>query len=264
MNSTVLIRGGGDIASGIGHRLHKSGFKVIMTEIVQPLVIRRTVSFADAIYNKRAIVEGVEAVRCESLEDVEKAFKNNQISVIIDGECEILNKVKVDVVIDAILAKKNIGTFRDMALIVIGIGPGFTAGINVDAVVETNRGHYLGKVIYEGSAAPNTGEPGNIGGYTYDRVIKSPAEGTIYHVKNIGDIVKRGEVIATIDNVNVTSNIDGVLRGLIREGTYVHKGLKIADTDPRAVEKYCFEISEKARAIGGGVLEAILCLSYRR
>ncbi|MEG1415440.1 MAG: selenium-dependent molybdenum cofactor biosynthesis protein YqeB [Clostridium sp.] len=264
MNRTVLIRGGGDLASGIGHRLHNSGFNVIMTEIVQPLVIRRTVAFADAIYNRSAVVEGIEAVFCETLEDVQKAFNNNQISVIIDEECEILNKLKVDVVIDAILAKKNIGTYIDMAPIVIGVGPGFTAGVDVNAVVETNRGHYLGKVIYEGAASPNTGEPGNIGGYTYDRVIKSPAEGIINHVRSIGDVVKSGEVIATIDDTNVTSNIDGVLRGLIREGTYVQKGLKIADTDPRAVVNYCFEISEKARAIGGGVLEAIMCLSFRR
>lgn len=264
MNKTVVIRGAGDIASGIAYRLYLSGFKVILLDIEEPLVIRRTVAFADAIFNGTATVEGVKGVLCKNENDIEKAFQNNEIPVIIDRECEIINKVKTDVVVDAILAKKNLGTHRDMAPIVIGVGPGFTAGVDVDAVVETNRGHYLGKLILEGSAMPNTGAPGNIAGYTVERVINAPATGRIHHTKKIGDIVKKDEVIATIEGTPVKSKLDGALRGLIRNGTYVKKGLKIADTDPRGVVDYCYEISEKARAIGGGVLEGILHLSFRR
>ncbi|KMT22079.1 selenium-dependent molybdenum cofactor biosynthesis protein YqeB [Clostridium cylindrosporum] len=264
MNKTVVIRGAGDLASGIAHRLYSCGFNVLMLDIKEPLVIRRTVAFADAIFNGTATVEGVTGVLCESIEDIEKAFKDRKIAVIIDEKCQIVKKFKVDALVDAILAKRNIGTFKGMAPIVIGLGPGFTAGEDVDAVVETNRGHYLGKLILNGSAEPNTGAPGNIMGYTLERVINAPATGRIHHNKNIGDVVKKDEVIATIDGTPVRSKLDGALRGLIREGTFVKQGLKIADTDPRGKVDYCYEISEKARAIGGGVLEAILHLSYRR
>lgn len=264
MSEIVVVRGAGDIASGIGHRLHLSGFKVILLDIEEPLVIRRTVAFADAIFNGEAIVEGVKGVLCKDENGIKKAFENNEIPVIIDRECEIINKLKVDVVVDAILAKKNIGTHKNMAPIVIGVGPGFTAGVDVDAVVETKRGHYLGKLILEGSAIPNTGSPGNIGGFTVERVINAPDTGRIEHIRKIGDIVKKDEVIATIEGTPVKSKLDGALRGLIRNGTYVKKGLKIADTDPRGIVEYCYEISEKARAIGGGVLEGILHLSFRR
>lgn len=264
MDKTIVIRGAGDLASGIAHRLHSCGFKVIMLDIKEPLVIRRTVAFADAIFNGSAFVEGIEGVLCKDVDEIKKAFKEDKIPVIIDEECEILNKVEADVLIDAILAKKNLGTHRNMAPIVIGVGPGFVAGEDVDAVVETNRGHYLGKLIFKGSAMKNTGAPGNIMGYTVERVINATATGRIHHTKKIGDVVKKDEVIATIEGTPVKSKIDGALRGLIREGTYVQKGLKIADTDPRGKVDYCYEISEKARAIGGGVLEGILHLSFRR
>ncbi|MEG0641185.1 MAG: selenium-dependent molybdenum cofactor biosynthesis protein YqeB [Clostridium sp.] len=264
MNKTVVIRGAGDIASGIACRLHNSGFKVIMLDIEQPLVIRRTVSFADAIFTGKALVEGIEGVCCSTVEDIKKTFKENKIPVIIDGTCEIINKLDVDILVDAILAKKNLGTHIKMAPIVIGVGPGFTAGEDTDVVIETSRGHYLGKVIQSGSAIKDTGQPGSIMGHTLDRVIKANDNGNIIHIKKIGDNVSKGEAIARISDTLVTSKLDGVLRGLIREGIYVTKGLKIADTDPRGIKEYCYEISEKARAIGGGVLEAILYLSFRR
>lgn len=264
MDKIILIRGAGDVASGIAHRLFSCGFKVLMLDIKEPLVIRRTVSFADAIFNRISCVEGVEAILCDNISDIESAFNDDKIAVMIDEKCEIINHLDVDVLIDATLAKRNIGTSIDMAPIVIGVGPGFTAGEDVDAVVETNRGHYLGKLILEGSAMENTGAPGSILGYTVERVINAPAEGRILHTKKIGDIVKKGEIIATIEGVPVRSKLDGALRGLITNGTYVKKGLKIADTDPRGKVDYCYEISEKARAIGGGVLEGILYLSFRR
>lgn len=262
--TTVVIRGAGDLASGIAHRLHSCGFKVIMLEKKEPLVIRRTVAFADAIFHGEAVVEGTKAFLCKNIADVERVLCLGDIPVIVDEKCEIINKIKVDVVVDATLAKRNIGTHKEMAPIVIGVGPGFVAGEDVDAVVETNRGHYLGKLILEGKAQENTGKPGNIMGYTIERVINAPATGRIHHTKKIGDIVKKDEVIATIEDVPVKSKLDGALRGLIREGTYVKEGLKIADTDPRGYIEYCYEISEKARAIAGGVLEAILHITLRR
>lgn len=264
MEKTILIRGAGDIASGIAHRLYLCGFNILMLDIKEPLVIRREVSFADAVFNDVATVEGVEGVLCNNVEEVEEAFNNRKVAIYIDEKCNILNEIEVDVLVDATLAKRNLGTHINMAPIVIGVGPGFIAGEDVDAVVETNRGHYLGKLILEGSAMKNTGAPGNIMGYTVERVINSPADGRIYHTKKIGDIVKKDEVIANVDGVPVKSKLDGALRGLITNGIYVRKGLKIADTDPRGKVDYCYEISEKARAIGGGVLEGILHLSFRR
>lgn len=262
MNSKlVVVRGGGDIASGIIHRLHRCGYKVIILEIDKPTVIRRTVSFAQAVYDNEIIIEEVKAVKINSLDEVSKVLENNEIPLIVDSNGKSIQELKPFVVVDAILAKKNIGTKIDFAPIVIGVGPGFTAGEDVNAVIESNRGHNLGRVILKGSAEPNTGIPGEIAGFSSERVIKSHIEGIVKHKAKIGDIVTKGEIIGYINDSSIISPLDGVLRGLIQEGIKVPKDFKIGDVDPREKVHYCFTISDKARAIGGAVLEAILNLS---
>lgn len=258
MKELVIIRGAGDLATGVAYRLHKSGFRVLMLDIETPLVIRRTVSFAQAVYDGEIEISGVKGIKVETLDEIVAAWDREEIPVVVDEKADMIRRIRPKIVVDAILAKKNLGTRIDMADIVIGMGPGFTAGVDVDAVIETQRGHYLGTVILEGRPAEDTGVPGNIGGFTKERVIHSPAAGTIKNINKIADVVKAGEVIATVDGVPVHATIDGVLRGLIQEGLYVRKGLKIADIDPRDVVKHCFSISDKARAIAGGVLEAIM------
>ncbi len=260
-NKLVVIRGGGDIASGIIHRLHRSGFKVIILEIDKPTVIRRTVSFAQAVYDNVMIVEGVKAVKVDSINEVSTILDKNEIPLFIDKSGDCIKVLKPYIVIDAILAKRNFGTKIDFAPIVIGVGPGFIAGEDVHAVIESKRGHNLGKVILEGSAEPNTGIPGDIDGFSYERVIKSHKEGIIKHKAHIGDIVAKGEVIGHIDDTHIIAPIKGVLRGFIQEGLKVPENYKIGDVDPRQEIDYCFSISDKARAIGGAVLEAILYLS---
>lgn len=261
MNNIILIRSGGDIASGIIQRLYNVGFKIIILEIKNPSSIRREVCFGEAVYRGEIEIEGIISKLAKNLEEAYEMLEKGIIPVLIDEKGENIEKVKPFVVIDAILAKKNLGTKIDMAPITIGVGPGFYAGKDVDAVVETKRGHYLGKVIYEGEAIKNTGIPGNIGGFTKERVIHSEFEGHIKNISEIGDSVVKGQLIATVNGEKVLATIDGVLRGLIRDDYYVTKGFKIADIDPRKMEyEHCFTISDKARSIGGGVLEAVLTL----
>lgn len=259
----VVVRGGGDIASGIIHRLHKSGYKIVILEIEKPTVIRRTVSFTQAVYDNEIIIEGVKAVKVSNIEEVHKELENKNIPLLVDSKGAFIKEIKPYIVVDAILAKKNIGTTINFAPIIIGVGPGFEAGKDVHAVIESNRGHNLGRVILEGSAEPNTGIPGNIAGFSSERVIRSHKEGIIKHRKRIGDIVSKGEVIGYIDDSNILAPIDGVLRGFIQEGISVPIDFKIGDVDPRGIVEYCFTISDKARAIGGAVLEAILYLSNK-
>lgn len=263
MENVVVIRGAGDLATGIASRLYKSGFKVLMLDLAIPLVIRRTVSFAQAIFDGEIEIEGVKGVKVDSLDEIKSAWERDEIPVLVDEKAEIISELKPEIVVDAIIAKKNRGTNLDMAEIVIGVGPGFTAGVDVDAVVETKRGHYLGKVILEGGAIANTGVPGEIGGYAKERVIHSPADGVLTQVYKIGDLVKAGETIAKVGEVEVKTEIAGVLRGIIQDGITVWKGLKIADVDPRDVVNHCTTISDKARAIAGGVLEAIMYKKYK-
>lgn len=260
INETIIVRGAGDIATGTIHRLHQAGFRVIALDIENPTVIRRTVAFAQAIQNGTATVENVTARRCATIDEVCRCLKNNEVPVCVDAKGDMIRMIRPEAVVDAILAKKNLGTTQDMAKAVIGLGPGFTAGKDVDAVIETNRGHDLGRVLYQGAAAENTGVPGNIGGYTHERVIHATNAGTIHLCHDIGDLVEMGECIAFIGETPVVSKLKGVLRGMIAEGTSVKKGLKIADVDPRGDRAYCQTISDKARNISGGVLEAVLHL----
>ena len=254
----VLIRGAGEMASGVAHRLHRCHFRVIMTEIPEPLCIRRRVSFSEVVFEGEQEVEGVRAVLISDPREAEEVWRQDAIPVIIDPEARSREVIMPDVVVDAILAKRNIGTRRDFAPLVIGLGPGFKAGEDVDVVIETNRGHNLGRVIYRGEAEPDTGVPGVIAGVSAERVLRAPADGIFRPVKEIGDLVKAGEVVAWVGESPMKTAIDGVIRGLLREGTRVKKGLKSGDVDPRGQRENCYTISDKARTISGGVLEAIL------
>ena len=260
MDDIIIIRGAGDIATGIAHRLYKCGFRLVLTEIERPLVVRRAASFANAVLEGETEVEGIRAVKADCIEDIYKIWYGTDIPVLCDSGCKILESIKPLAVVDAILAKKNIGTHRGMAPITIGVGPGFEADVDVDAVIETHRGHNLGKVIYKGTAEADTGVPGNIMGYSKERLLRASSNGIIRNVLEIGDIVRQGEVVAYIAGEPVKSLIDGVLRGLIADGTEVQKGLKVGDVDPRSIKKHCFTISDKSRSAAGGVLEAILTL----
>lgn len=261
-NNLVLVRSGGDVASGTIQRLRKMGFDVVVTEIKNPTMIRRTVSYGQAVFDGETEFEGVKAIYT-NLSGAKNLLKNRIVPVVTEDIGEVLEVLKPKIVVDGILAKKNLGTTRDMAKIVIGLGPGFTAGEDVDAVVETNRGHDLGRVILEGSGEKNTGIPGVIGGYTSERVLYATKDGKAKNQYQIGDMVKAGEGIIEIEGEMVMSKISGVIRGLIQEGSMVHQGMKVGDVDPRGEKRYCYSISDKARAIAGGVVEAIFTLENR-
>ncbi len=256
----VVVRGGGDLATGTVCRLVNCGFNVVVLETSQPTVIRRTVAFAQAVFDGKTTVEGLTAVKAESVRDCETLLSEGKIPVLVDPMCESLGQLGPEALVDAILAKRNLGTTKEMAPIVIGLGPGFYAGRDVHAVVETNRGHNLGRVFYDGAAEPNTGTPGNIAGYTSERIVRAPAAGVITTTADIGDHVEKGQELARVEGVPVCAPLTGVLRGMIQSGISVNAGMKIGDVDPRDKKEYCYTASEKARAIGGGVLEAILHL----
>ncbi len=257
MNRLVIIKGGGDLATGIAHRLFRSGFDILITEIAEPTVIRRTVSFANAVFEGRMEVEGITAFHMRPSE-VEKCLLERNIPVVVDPACNIAARLKPWGLVDAILAKKNTGTSIGDAAVVVGVGPGFSAGEDVHRVVETMRGHDLGRVILQGAAYPNTGIPGDIGGYTKERLVSAPCDGIFSPEKKIGDFVAAGAVLGYVDGVEVLASIDGILRGLLYPGLPVTRNMKIGDIDPRAKAEHCWTISDKARAIGGGVLEALL------
>jgi xanthine dehydrogenase accessory factor len=265
MENLVIVRGGGDIATGTIYKLHKCGFKVLVLEIVNPSAIRRNVSFCEAVYNGSQQVEDLTCTLAKNMQEAENLLNTQGIALMVDPDCKAVEYFKPFAVVDAIIAKKKLGMTMNMAPVTVALGPGFEAGKDVHAVVETMRGHNLGKVLYSGCAAQNTGVPGIIKGYGKERVIHSPAQGVLYNVKHITDTVKKGDVIALIKNVEetteVTATLDGILRGLIRDGYPVTKGFKIADIDPRS-EEYdnCFTISDKARCIAGGVVEAVMHL----
>ena len=302
-NLLIICRGAGDLATGIIHRLHRAGHRVIALETDYPAAIRRQVSFCEAVYDGSAAVEGVTARLVPALADAETdtetysgindtpaahiasekwdssdiaaVLEAGEVPLLIDPKGESIALLKPDVVVDAIIAKKNLGTTINMAPLVIGVGPGFTAGQDVHLVIESMRGHNLARIITDGMAQPNTGVPGNIAGFTSERVIHAPAAGYIHDVRKIGDIVQKGDEIARIypdkesyDNalseyVPVNATITGIIRGLIREGYYFSEGFKIADIDPRESElTNCFTISDKARSIAGSVLEAVSAFEH--
>ncbi|WP_308803711.1 selenium-dependent molybdenum cofactor biosynthesis protein YqeB [Agathobacter sp.] len=302
-NLLIICRGAGDLATGIIHRLHRAGHRVIALETDYPAAIRRQVSFCEAVYDGSAAVEDVTARLVPALTDaetdtetysgindtpaahitsekwdssaIEAVLEAGEVPLLIDPKGESIALLKPDVVVDAIIAKKNLGTTINMAPLVIGVGPGFTAGQDVHLVIESMRGHNLARIITDGMAQPNTGVPGNIAGFTSERVIHAPAAGYIHDVRKIGDIVQKGDEIARIypdkesyDNVlseyvPVNATITGIIRGLIREGYYFREGFKIADIDPRESElTNCFTISDKARSIAGSVLEAVSAFEH--
>lgn len=263
MENLIIVRGGGDLATGTIYKLKKCGFPVLILEIGNPSAIRRNVAFCEAVYQGSQTVEDMTCHLAENLTQAEESLREGKLTVLVDPKGEAITYLKPMGVVDAILAKKNLGTHREMAPITVGLGPGFTAGEDVDAVVETKRGHHLGRVLWSGTAAANTGIPGIIGGYGKERVIHCPAEGILRNVKKITDTVSKGDVIALVETetgtVPVEATLDGILRGLIRDGYPVKVGFKMADIDPRVEELgNCFTISDKARCIAGGVLEAIL------
>ncbi|MEI0530079.1 selenium-dependent molybdenum cofactor biosynthesis protein YqeB [Brachyspira pilosicoli] len=265
-NELVIVRGAGDLATGVVYSLYKAHFKVIILETQHPSAIRRKVALSEAVYDGKTKVEDIEAVLVKNYEEALNTITDyKEIPILIDTNCEILNHIKPTFLIDAIIAKKNLGTNKSMAKYTIALGPGFTAGKDCDIVIETMRGHNLGRMYLEGEAIPNTGIPGNIGGKESERVIHASSDGIIENIKNIGDFVREKEVIAYINNDNkkieVIAPFEGLLRGIIRDGFKVHKGLKIADIDPRKSEyNNCFTISDKARNLGGAVLTAMMCL----
>ena len=257
----VVIRGAGDLASGIALRLWRSRIRVVMTAVERPTAIRRTVCFSQAVVHGKTEVEGVTARRVFSAAEALCLLGEGVIPVLADPEGSCIPVLRPDAVVDAILAKRNLGTKMTDAPVVIGVGPGFTAGEDCHAVVETMRGHYLGRVIREGSAIPNTGIPGLIGGFAGERVLRAPADGVFHQLLDIGAQVKIGDIAATVEGQPMVCTLDGVLRGILADGTPVHKGMKAGDIDPRCAVEHCYRASDKALAVGGGVLEAILDLT---
>jgi len=254
---TVLIRGGGEMASGVACRLYQCGFRIVLTEIEQPLAVRRTVSFCEAVYDGRATVEGIEAILIKKKDDLSRVWNDRRIPLLVDSHCRSRDLIMPDVIVDAVMAKKNTGTSTKDAPLVIALGPGFQAGRDAHFVVETNRGHNLGRLLTYGSAEHNTGIPSAIQGTT-DRILRAPADGIWNNNMDIGDNATRGDLIGNVSDIPVTAQIDGVLRGMIRPGIGVTKNIKIGDIDPRGRKEYCHTISDKARSIGGAVLEGIL------
>jgi xanthine dehydrogenase accessory factor len=257
----ILLRGAGDIATGIALRLHRAGFAVVMTDLAKPTAIRRTVCFSEAIRQGSTEVEGVRARCVQSTAQAAALAATGTVAVLADPAGACIPALQPNAVVDAILAKRNLGTKITDAPIVIGVGPGFTAGVDCHAAVETMRGHYLGRVLYTGSPLPNTGVPGSIGGYTTERVLRAPADGVFKPHMEIGRQVHAGETAADVAGVPMLCTIDGVLRGILPAGTVVQKGMKSGDIDPRCAPEHCLCASDKALAVGGGVLEAILHFS---
>ncbi len=254
----VLIKGGGELASGVAHRLSRCHFRVLMTEISQPQAVRREIAFCEAVYDGQKEVEGVIASLISSPEETLQVWQDGKLPLIVDPKAKVKDFLKPDVLVDAILAKKNLGTTIVDAPLVIGLGIGFQAGIDVHAVIETNRGHNLGRVILQGEAEPDTGVPGEIAGVSAERVFRAPRAGRFSTIKKIGDYVQTDEVVALVSQAPVKALVSGVIRGLLRDGTRVHQGMKLGDVDPRGIKEYCYTISDKARTLAGGVLETIL------
>ncbi|MBI3241821.1 MAG: EF2563 family selenium-dependent molybdenum hydroxylase system protein [Chloroflexi bacterium] len=254
----VLIRGGGDLATGIAHRLRRAGLAVLVTELPQPLTVRRAVAFAEAVYEGEIEVEGITARRAPDLQAALICINVGEVAVLVDDVGLSLPRLQPPIVVDARMAKQPLDTRLTDAPLVIGIGPGFVAGENCHAVVETNRGHNLGRVYWQGCAETDTGQPEAVQGFTGQRVLRAPSDGLFIGHARIGDKIKAGEALASVAGQPIITTFDGVLRGILHDGIPVTAGMKVGDLDPRGRPDYCFTISDKARAVGGGVLEAIL------
>ena len=259
----ILVKGAGDLATGTAVRLYRAGFQVVMTDVAQPTAVRRTVAFSQCIYDGQTTVEGITARKAENRDQVRDILAAGEIPVLVDPQASILPQLPFMAVVDAILAKKNLGTTISDAPIVLALGPGFTAGTDCHGVIETKRGHDLGRLILEGAAIPNTGVPGDVGGYTTERIIRAPADGPFEPVAQIGQQVNLGDVVAKVNGIPVTAQLTGIVRGMLPAGIPVTAGMKSGDIDPRCEVRHCFTVSDKARAIGGGVLEGILYFGRR-
>jgi xanthine dehydrogenase accessory factor len=254
----VVVRGAGDLASAVGWRLHTAGFGVVMTEVERPLAVRRRVSFCEAVWDGSAEVDGVRATRIRGPGEARAAIEGGAVPVLVDPDLAGLPALGPDVLVDATLAKRNLGTRMDMAALVVGVGPGFRAGRDVHMVVESKRGHNLGRVLTRGEAAPDTGVPGVVAGYAAERVLRAPADGVFEARVELGDAVSAGQEVAVVGGAALRTEIDGVVRGLIRPGMAVVRGMKVGDVDPRGDRSYVGTVSDKGLAVAGGVLEAIL------
>lgn len=260
MVQRVLVRGGGDLASAVIQKVHRSGYQVVVCEIERPKVVRRTVSFANAIYEGQYVVEGIESVYLRSLEEIEGVLKVGKIPVLTLPEAEVKAYFKPHIFVDATLSKRPVDYQVGYADVVVGLGPSIEAGVNANVVIETSRGHDLGRLIFSGFAKENTHIPGDIGGYTHERVLHAPCSGVLATNCKIGDYVTAGDVVMTIGGTPLRAEISGVIRGLIHPTVSVTQGLKVGDIDPRGTASNCYSISDKGRNIAGGVLEAILCV----
>ena len=256
----ALVKGAGDLATGVALRLYRAGFSIVMTEVPCPTAVRRTVAFSEAVYEGQVTVEGVRATLAGDVDGVRRVVEGEEVAIIVDPETVILRDLRPLLLVDAIVAKRNLGTSVGDAPAVVALGPGFLAGRDAHAVIETCRGHTLGRVITEGEALPNTGVPGEIGGRSADRVLRSPGDGVLRSDLRIGARVRANDVVARVDDIPVRAPLDGVLRGLLRPGSQVTRGMKLGDIDPRASCDHCDLASDKALAIAGGVLEAACAL----
>jgi xanthine dehydrogenase accessory factor len=255
----IGIKGAGEMASAVAWRLYMANIRaVFMLETPAPLAVRRKVCFCEAVHDGVQTVEGVEAAKASAPEEVPRLWDRGRIAVLVDPKWRTLRRIRPDVLVDAILAKRNLGTRLADAPLVVGLGPGFTAGVDVHLVVETQRGHHLGRILTSGTAEPDTGIPGPIEGVTVKRVLRAPAEGEMLSERTIGELVREGEAVGRVGTAELTACTGGVLRGLIRPGTWVARGMKVGDIDPRAEAGHCYTISDKARAIAGSVLEALM------
>lgn len=259
MSPFIVVKSAGEMASAIAWRLYMANMRrICMLDLDDPLCVRRQVSFCTALESGAAVVEGVRAVAARDRDEIEAAWKTQTIAVVRITDWGRIDDLAPDVVIDAILAKRNLGTSKDEARLVIALGPGFTAGADCHLVIETNRGHDLGRIITSGSAEPNTSIPGDIAGHTDERVLRAPAAGTFQSQRAIGDRVRRNDIVGHVAGHAVTARLDGMLRGLIGPGTAVTTGLKLGDIDPRGKREHCHTISDKARAIAGAALEGVM------
>lgn len=259
----ILIKGAGDLATGTAVRLHRAGFRVVMTDLARPTAVRRTVAFSQCMYDGGALVEGVQACRAADAGEARLVLERGEVPVLCDPEARVLRDMPFDAVVDAVMAKRNLGTAITDAPVVLALGPGFTAGVDCHGVIETMRGHDLGRLITQGAAIPNTGVPGEVGGCTEGRIIRAPAGGVFEPVARIGQKVERGEVVARVGAAEAIAQITGIVRGMLPAGLEVTAGMKAGDIDPRCEVRHCFTVSDKARAIAGGVLEGLLYFGRR-